>query len=411
MPNYKPTFAASYLGCVTQAIVNNLPPLLFTVFQREYGLSLVQLTALISLNFGVQLLVDAASALFVDRIGYRAAAVISQILCVGGLLCMGLLPPLLPRPYTGLVIAFVVSAIGGGLIEVIISPIVEALPSNKKAASMSLLHSFYCWGFVLVVVLSTLFFTLAGTQSWLWLCLFWALVPLCNSFLFARVPLRPLLSQGAQRIPLRKLFSKKLFLLLMVAMVCAGASEQAMAQWASLFAERGLGVGKTMGDLLGPCVFAALMGLTRLALGSGRLNLRLETVLLASGGVCAAGYLLAVFAPGAILSLVGCGLCGLAVGAMWPSVFSLAARVIPKGGTAMYAFFALAGDAGCAGGPGLVGLISNAGSSGALQGLSSFLGDSLKTGLLFAILFPLLLLASVVAIARSTPNASGSNPA
>ncbi|MDL2237091.1 MFS transporter [Christensenellaceae bacterium OttesenSCG-928-K19] len=391
---YRHTLAASYVGYVTQAIVNNLPPLLFIVFQKNLGLDIGQLTFLIMLNFGVQLVTDALSPLFIDKIGYKKAIVLAHILGTAGLFSMGILPGILPSAYAGLAIAMVVNAIGGGLIEVLVSPIVEALPGDKKSAEMSLLHSFYCWGHVAVVLISTLFFTVSGLSNWMLLCFIWGLVPLFNCFLFAKAPVKHLIEEGDTAVPVRKLFTKKIFLLLMVAMVCAGASEQAMSQWASLFAESGLGVSKTMGDLLGPCVFAVLMGTSRLVLGTGKFKIKLETLLLASSVLCVFSYTLTVFAPIPIVSLVGCGLAGMAVGCMWPTVFSLAAKVIPKGGTAMFALFALAGDLGCAGGPGLVGIISDLG-----EGWLGFTGDeTLKVGIFFAIAFPVVLLVSVMAI-------------
>lgn len=391
---HKHTLAASYIGYITQAIVNNLPPLLFIIFQDHFGLNLVQLTFLISLNFGVQLLVDALSTLFIDRIGYKCAAIIAHILCTIGLLSLGILPMILPNAYTGLLIAMVINAIGGGLIEVIISPIVEALPSNQKAASMSLLHSFYCWGYAAVVLVSTLFFTVIGISHWAWLCGIWALIPLLNCLLFLRSPIKHLIAEGEKAIRIGQLFQKRIFLLFLLAMVCAGASEQSMSQWASLFAESGLGVSKTMGDLLGPCVFALLMGTVRLILGSGKVNIKLETLLLGSSILCVFSYLLTVFAPIAVVSLIGCGLCGMAVGSMWPAVFSLAAKVIPKGGTAMYALFALAGDLGCASGPGLVGLVSEVGK----RSFDFSIDGALKMGIGFAVIFPVGLLVSILFI-------------
>jgi MFS family permease len=390
---YKHTLAASYLGYVTQAIVNNLAPLLFLTFQRQLGLSLGMVTALISLNFGVQLLVDLAAARFVDKIGCRAVAVGAHIFCVGGMVCMAVLPFAMPSAYAGLIVATLCNAIGGGLIEVIISPIVEALPGERKAAAMSLLHSFYCWGVLLVALLSTLFFGVVGIERWPWLVLLWALVPLLNSLLFARVPLRTLVAEGEAPVPLRTLFSKKVFILLFVLMICSGASEQAMSQWASLFAELGLGVSKPTGDLLGLCAFAALMGAARLLFGTRLHGRRVENVLVFCGGLCVASYLVTVFSPWPLMSLAGCALCGLSVGVMWPGTFSLAAKRYPRGGTAMFAVLALAGDLGCAGGPGLVGVVSGAfGVGGLLAGEAG--QAALKTGILAAAVFPLALVAA-----------------
>ncbi|QQO08019.1 MFS transporter [Breznakiella homolactica] len=389
---YSHTRAASYIGYVTQAIMNNLAPLLFLTFQRQFSVSLSSLALLITMNFTIQLLVDLAAARFVDRIGYRRVAVAAHIMCTVGLLGLGILPSVMVNPYTGIMIAMAVNAAGGGLIEVIISPIVEAIPGDRKAASMSILHSFYCWGYVAVVALSTLYFTLFGTTRWQWLPMAWALVPFFNIFFFAKVPLRTLIEESSSPIPLRKLFTKKTFILLSVMMVCAGASEQAMSQWASLFAEAGLKVPKTMGDLLGPCLFAVLMGLSRVFFGTKQRALKLETLLLISGIACVTAYGIAVFAPHPILALAGCGLCGLSVGMMWPGTFSLASRQYPRGGTAMFAMLALAGDVGCAAGPGLVGLIMN--------------NKTLKIGLLTAVIFPVVLTAAVTMLKKSAGKGS-----
>jgi len=396
---YKHTLYASYLGYVTQAIVNNLPPLLFIVFSRNFGVSLEKIGLLVSINFGVQIVTDWACAHFLDKIGYRAAAVIAHALCVLGLLLLGVLPRVMD-PYLGLVIAMVLNAVGGGMIEVLISPIVQSLPGDKKAASMSLLHSFYCWGQTAVVLLSTLYFVTAGLSHWPYLAAIWALVPLFNLFFFLKVPLAPVVEEG-EGMRLFALFSRGAFWLLFLLMVTAGASEQAMAQWASLFAEWGLGVTKTMGDLLGPCAFAILMGLSRVFFGSKGAHLPLTRVLAGSALMCVASYLLAVFAPLPILSLVGCALTGLSVGAMWPATISLSARAFPQGGTAMFAMLALAGDLGCSGGPGLVGVVSNQVQAGARWAAALFQSGeqaALKAGLLAAVAFPVLMVLAVALV-------------
>jgi fucose permease len=388
---YGHTRAACYLGYVSQAIVNNLGPLLFLTFNRQFNVSLQNLAFLVILNFTVQLLVDLAAVRFVDRIGYRAAALAAHACCVAGLCGMGTLPFILPDPYWGLLIAVFINALGGGLLEVIISPIVEALPTDHKAAAMSLLHSFYCWGVVGVVILSTLYFNAAGIDNWRRLPLLWALLPLGTAFLFAAVPLKTLIGESGKAIPLRELSVRKFFIFLFLMMVCSGASEQAMSQWASLFAEAGLKVSKTLGDILGPCAFAVLMGLARVLLGTRKggkdEQRRLSGILLGAGLLCILSYLVTVFSPWPLLSLAGCALCGFSVGVMWPGTFSLAARIFPLGGTPMFAILALAGDVGCAAGPGLVGTVMN--------------GTTLKTGLLMAIVFPLILAAGNFALRRS----------
>ncbi len=387
---YGHTRAASYVGYVTQAIVNNLAPLLFVTFERELGLTTADLALLISMNFLVQIAVDLAAARFADTLGYRAVAAGAHLISAAGLICLGILPRALPNPYVGLIAAVALSAVGGGMIEVIISPIVESLPGDQKAASMSLLHSFYCWGHVAVVILSTVYFALFGLGAWPYLAMAWAAVPMVNFLLFLKVPLRTL--KEAYAIPNgRERRLPGLFALFFLLMICAGAAEQAMSQWASLFAETGLHVSKTLGDLMGPCLFAALMGLARVFYGIRGAKLHLHQALLASGGLCVLSYLTAVFSPWPLIALLGCGLCGLSVGLMWPGTFSLASRRFPFGGTAMFALLALAGDVGCSAGPGLVGFVADAA------------GTGLKTGMLFAILFPVALLALVFILWRSAP--------
>lgn len=349
--NYNHTLYACYTGYITQAIVNNFIPLLFLTFQDTYGIPLSQITLLITVNFIVQLLVDLAATRFVDRIGYRASAVTAHVFAALGLIGIGVLPDVFPSPFAGLLVSVAFYAVGGGLIEVIVSPIVEACPTTRKAAAMSLLHSFYCWGSVFVVLLSTLFFAAAGIENWKIMALLWALIPIANTIYFTQVPVSALVEDG-QGMSIRQLFSTKLFWIFCLLMVCAGASEQSMSQWASAFAESGLKVSKTLGDLAGPCLFSVLMGISRVFYAKFSEKIRLPKFMAASGVLCVASYLVAVFAPVPILGLMGCALCGLSVGIMWPGTFSLAAEACPKGGTAM---FALAGDLGCSTGPSLEG--------------------------------------------------------
>ncbi len=377
--NYNHTLRASYIGYISQAIVNNFAPLLFLTFQKTYGISLDKITLLVTMNFAVQLLVDFLAAGFVDRIGYRRAIVLAHLLCAGGVAGLGILPELTADPYLGFLGAVLLYAAGGGLIEVMISPIVEACPTERKEAAMSLLHSFYCWGHVLVVVASTVFFRVAGIGNWRILAFIWALVPFFNCFYFARVPIRSMIGEG-RGMSMRQLAGSGVFWLFVLLMVCSGASEQAMSQWASAFAESALQVGKTMGDLLGPCLFALLMGTSRAVYARFSRHMPLIPFMVGSGFLCIAGYLLAVWSKAPVMALMGCGLCGLSVGILWPGTFSLSCARIPRGGTAMAALLALGGDVGCSLGPTVVGLVSNTA------------GGSIRSGLLAAVVFPVLLL-------------------
>lgn len=380
--NYEHTIFASYIGYITQAIVNNLAPLLFLTFASTFNLSLAQITMITTINFITQLIVDLICAKVIDRIGYRISVVFAHVCAALGLIGMAFLPDLLGNSYAGLLTAVVFYAIGGGIIEVLISPIVEACPTKKKEAAMSLLHSFYCWGHVGVVLLSTAFFALFGIGNWRILACFFAIVPIFNAFYFLLVPIYPIVEEH-EKLAFGELLRKKAFWLLIVMMVCAGASEQAMSQWASAFAESGLKVSKTVGDLLGPCAFALCMGLARAIYGKYSERIPLKKMMVGSSILCIACYLLAVFGGHPVLGLIGCALCGFSVGIFWPGTFSIAAWELPGGGTAMYALMALAGDLGCSSGPTTVGMVADR------------MNGNLKSGILVAILFPIVMLASL----------------
>lgn len=382
--DFRHTIAASYIGYITQAIVNNFAPLLFVTFHRTYGISLSRIGLLVTINFVTQILVDLFSAKFTDRIGYRINAVLAHVFAAVGLVLLGILPEFTPDPYIGISIAVVIYAIGGGLTEVIISPIVEACPTDKKGAAMSLLHSFYCWGSVLVVLVSTLLFNTVGLSSWKIIATLWAIIPACNAVYFCFVPINSLADEG-RGMTITALLKEKVFWVLALLMVCSGASELAMSQWASALAETGLHVSKTVGDLAGPCFFAILMGSGRVLHAHVAERFSLTGYLSACAVLCMISYLIVSFSPLPALSLAACGVCGLSVAAMWPGTFSISSKVCPQGGTTIFALLALAGDIGCSSGPTMVGFISSA------------LQDNLKLGLLSAIIFPVLMLAGLAA--------------
>ena len=385
---YNKTVVACFVGYIVQAIINNFVPLLFLTFQRSYGIPLSQITLLVTLNFAMQLAVDLASVAFVDRIGYRASMILAHVFAAAGLLLLTVLPELLPNPFIGILCAVMVYAVGGGLLEVLVSPVVEACPSDNKEKAMSMLHSFYCWGHVGVVALSTAFFVIFGISHWKVMAVLWAVVPLMNIIAFAKVPMASLIQEGEKGYSLRELFRVKMFWVLLIMMICAGASEQAVSQWASTFAEKGLGISKAAGDLAGPMSFAVLMGLSRVFYGKYGDKIELDRFMIASSVLCIVSYLLISLSPSPVVSLIACAVCGLSVGIMWPGTFSKSAATLPRGGTAMFALLALGGDVGCSGGPTLVGFVS------------SNLGDNLKMGILAGIVFPLLLLAGILICGR-----------
>ena len=380
---YQKTIYACFIGYIVQAIINNFVPLLFLTFQQTYHIPLSQITMLVTINFGIQLTVDLLAISFVDKIGYRISMLIAHIFPAVGLASLAVLPDLFADPFAGILISVVIYATGGGLLEVLVSPILEACPTDNKEKAMSLLHSFYCWGHVGVVLISTLFFRIFGISSWRMPAVIWAIIPLMNAILFAKVPIASLIKDGETGLTLKELFSIKTFWVLILMMVCAGASELAVSQWASTFAEKGLGVSKTVGDLAGPMAFAVFMGLSRVFYGKYGDKINLARFMTYSVFLCIFSYLGISLIPIPALGLLGCALCGLSVGILWPGTFSQASASIKRGGTAMFALLALAGDLGCSSGPTLVGLVS------------SRFGDNLRLGILAAILFPVLMLIAI----------------
>lgn len=385
--SYEHTIYASYIGYITQAIVNNFVPLLFLTFINGYGLTLDKVTLITTINFFVQLCVDLLSAKFIDKIGYRRAVVVAHVFAAAGLCGLAFLPELIGNVYAGIMISVVMYAIGGGIIEVLISPIVEACPTEKKEAAMSLLHSFYCWGHLLVVIVSTVFFKVFGIDNWKVMACIWAVIPLLNVVYFLLVPIYPITGEH-EKLSLKNLVSQKVFWLLIVLMICAGASEQAMSQWASAFAEVGLGVSKTVGDLMGPCAFALFMGTARAFYGKYSERVPLRRFMILSAVMCIACYIVAALFPNPFVGLVGCAFCGFTVGIFWPGTFSMAALKISGGGTAMYALMALAGDIGCSSGPTVVGMVANA------------FGGNLNIGIISAIVFPVVMLLGLIAMKK-----------
>ena len=384
---YQKTLAACYLGFITQAIAANFAPLLFLTFQNTYGISLEKIALIPVVFYLTQLLIDLGATKFADKIGYRICVVTSQVVSAAGLVLLAILPEILPLPFLGILLAVIFYAVGSGLVEVLVSPIVEACPFENKDGRMSLLHSFYCWGAVGVILGSTLFFAVFGIEHWQILTLIWALVPLVNIFQFLTCPIERLAEDG-ESLPLGKLFRMPLLWMMILLMICSGASEATIAQWASAFTESALGVSKTVGDLAGPCLFAAFMGISRILYGKMSTKLNLTKAMLLSGLLCVACYLLASLSPLPILGLAGCALCGFSVGIMWPGTISLSSQKCPQGGTAMFAVLALAGDFGSTVSPAMVG------------SLSELAGGNLKTGLLAATIFPILLVFRLFVLNR-----------
>ena len=384
---YQKTLIACYLGFITQAITANFTPLLFLTFHRTYQISLGKIAFISTAFFFTQLLIDLFCAKYVDKIGYRKSVVASEILSAAGLIGLAFLPSLLPDPYVGILISVIIYAMGSGLIEVLVSPIVEACPFDNKDSVMSLLHSFYCWGSVGVILLSTIFFAIFGIENWRILACIWALIPLYNTFNFISCPIESLTEEG-EGLSIRQLCHIPIFWIALVLMVCAGASEISMAQWVSAYVESALGISKSIGDIIGPCLFAVMMGTSRSFYGKYGEKIDLMKFMIGSGALCLVCYLLSALAPLPFLNLVGCAVCGFSVGIMWPGTISIASKKIPLGGTAMFALLAMAGDLGGSVGPGIVGFVTqNA-------------NDNLKVGMLAGCVFPTVLVLSVLLLKR-----------
>lgn len=391
--NYKRTLLACYLGFITQAIAANFAPLLYLKFHSGYHIPLGTVALISSIFFVTQLITDVLCAKFADRIGYRQCAVAAELCSAAGLIGLAFLPELMPSPIIGIMLSVIVYAIGSGLIEVLGSPIVEACPFENKDAVMSLLHSFYCWGSVGVILVSTLFFAVFGIERWKWLACIWALVPLCNIFNFAVCPIEKLTDEGGG-MTIRDLFRRPLFWLAIILMVCAGASELSMAQWASAYSESALGLSKAAGDLAGPCMFAVTMGISRVVYGKYGSRMDLTKFMLGSGCLCLLCYITASLSASPLVGLAGCVICGFSVGIMWPGTISICSEHIPSGGTAMFALLAMAGDLGGAFGPGLVG------------SAAQMANDNLQRGMLVGSIFPLVLIISLLLLKRLSGGSS-----
>lgn len=386
MKNYNKTKIACYLGFITQAITSCFVPLLFLKFHNDYHISYGMIALIPTVFFITQIIIDLFCAKYVDKIGYRKSIIVSCIGAALGLFGLAFLPDIFD-PFVGIIICVILYAIGSGLVEVLCNPIITACPFDNKEATISLLHSFYCWGSVLTVVVSTTFFYIFGIENWKILSCLWALIPTINIFNFATCPIEQIVEEDKGMKPM-ELFSTPLFFVFMSLMVCAGASELAMAQWASAYTESALGFSKTLADLAGPCMFAVAQGTCRSLFGKYGDRLNLKNSMLYSGILCLICYILATIPDNSILRLIGCIVCGFSVGIMWPGTISLSAKRFPLGGTAMFAILAMAGDVGGSLGPIFVGRCAE------------IFNDNIRIGLITGCVFPIVLIISILLLKR-----------
>lgn len=388
--SYFPTKLACYTGYFVQAIINNLAPLFFVIFQNEFGVSYSQISWLIMINFATQICVDVLSVRIVPRLGYRVSVVGAHVLSAAGLVMLGVLPRAMSNHFAGMVIPIVTYATGSGLIEVLVSPIIEGLPLKNKSGEMSFLHSFYCWGQLAVVIFTTLAVRLSGSENWPFIAAAWAVIPFINIFAFMKVPIIPLVKDDEEEMKISEMFRNRTFLLCALLMFCSGASEISMVQWASVFAEKSLGLSKLTGDLFGPALFALMMASMRVVYGFVGDRIKADRALTFSAVGSAAAYLTATLARAPMLSLFGCAFCGFSVAVMWPGTLSLAASRLRYGGTAMFAMLAMFGDLGCSFGPWLAGQVSDA-----VKDVDGFFMDPLKFGLMVDVIFPVIMITAL----------------
>ncbi|MCQ2477954.1 MAG: MFS transporter [Clostridia bacterium] len=383
--NLKQTKLACYIGYIVQAIINNFLPILFIVFQTNLDLTYEQLGRIVFINFFTQLLSDAVTPSVVKRIGYKGCAVLCHIFVTTGLIMLTVLTGIMSNTYLALIISVVVYAFGSGMIEVVISPIMELLPTENKAKNMAFLHSFYCWGQTFTVAVTTFMVLLLGYGNWRFIPLVWAIVPLFNTVLFLKVTvIEPNEVKGSFS---NRNFLSKEFICFIIFMICAGASEISMASFASVFAQNALGVSKLTGDLLGPCSFAVCMGIGRVLYGAFSDKISIKKALILNNILCVICYLTVAFTNINFLSLVFCALCGFSVSLLWPGTYSLAAKRFGGGNTVMFSIFALCGDIGCSAGPWLLGYIAD-------------VSGSLKKGFAVCTVFPLVMILAALTLIK-----------
>ena len=348
---------ACEFGITTQSAVNNLAPILFVIFKDNFGISYTMIASLMLFNFLVQIATDFTAIKILGILDYRKSGILAQACAALGLIMLGVLPNIIPI-YPALFTSTLFMAFGGGLLEVMVSPIVDSLEKGQSSAKMNMLHSFFCWGQVAVVLTATAAIKLFGSNIWYIIPISWAIVPIISIFMFSVVPI-PEIARAERRSGEKLPVKSKAFLFMCFLMVASGASEITMAEWASVFAQKGLGIDKFTGDILGPCLFAVLMGSGRLLFGVFGSRVRLKSALTYYSILCTICYIVAATAKNPYIALFFCALTGFSVSIMWPGVYSYSSSVIKQGKTAMFGILALCGDVGCSLGSWLTGSMSD----------------------------------------------------
>lgn len=396
--HYRLTTISCFVGIFAQAVIINLAALLFMPLMRLHGLTYVQLGTLVAVNFSVQVGSDLVFSGLIDRIGFRRLVLPACLVGSLGLFLFALAPVLLPgRVFAGLLAATAVYSAAGGLLEVLLSPIVNAIPNEEKGAAMSLLHSFYAWGQMATIILTTLFLFLVGERHWQWMVGFWALLPLANFLLFLKAPFPPSVPEE-HRLNMGDLILKPFCLLAFAAIFFGASAEVLMNQWTSAFMERALLLPKLTGDLFGMCGFALMLGLGRAWHGKYGARFDISKALVAMSALAVLCYLVVALAPGSWPGLLACMVCGFATSLLWPGTLIVASERYPLAGAWMFALLAAAGDVGAGLGPWFTGwVVDHAIDTAAALRLEQWLGiggeqAALRLGILAGTIAPLLAL-------------------
>ena len=390
--NYKITKYTCYLFYVLQGTLLNLTPLLFVPLMEQYGLSYMKLGALASVNFATQLIVDIVLSKLTDKHRYRISLRLSASAAFIGYMIFAWAPGRLGDPYTWLLIGTVVYSIGAGLMEITISPLIHALPDKAKGKSMAILHSFYAWGVVLTVIVSTSVLAIIGRDKWNFIVTGWLIVPVIGFILSCIMPVpKPESGENERTAGSFRILIKPAFILFLAMIFFGSCAEAVMTQWSSAFLERAVGLDKLIGDIAGMSMFALMLGLCRMASAALDKKISLSTYMMLGTIGAVICYIIVSVSNVAAVSLIFCALTGFMVGMLWPGTLVLAADAFPKAGAWLFAYLAVAGDLGGVFGPWITGAIADR--------------SGLNAGLGAAAIFPVIGLICMIIYKRRTRSA------